>query len=116
MKKIFILLSLFLLTSCGLYKKIPVYEKSYYGYEQKELAINDAYWWADAYNAGAVPMEDWLTYQSYVKEGYQIERVFQKVWDDKTELTIIYTTCICDSISYHLLVQYRTKNKSLWIQ
>lgn len=113
MKRFLIFLSLLFLTSCGIYKKIPVYQKSYYGEEEKATAINDVYWWLDAYNFDSIPFEDWLTFQEYVEGGYMIERVFQKKWDEKTEFVINFTTCVCDSLSYHIYVLERTKDRRL---
>jgi len=108
-KLIFIFLSLFFLTGCIIYQKIPVYEKSY---TSREEALVDAYWWLDGYKADSVPLEDWLKYQSYTDNGYLIERIFQQVWDEKTEMIVTLTTCICDSTTYHLLVLMRTRDRN----
>jgi hypothetical protein len=118
MKKflLFVFLSFLFLAGCSLYKQIPVYQRSYYGSENKEEAINDVYWWLDAYNAEPIPLEDWITYQQYVEDGYEIERIFQKNYSKDTEIIIVYTTCMCDSLSYHILVKMRTKNKALRMQ
>ena len=104
------------MVGCSLYKNVPVYQKSYYGPDKEKEALNDVYWWMDAYRYDPVPLEDWLQFQDYVEDGYKIERVFQRKWNDETEIIMIHTTCICDSTSYHVLIKYRTKDKSLWIQ
>ena len=111
MRKFFIFLSLLFLMSCGIYKKTVVYQKSYFGEDAKITATNDVYWWMDAYNKEPIPFEDWLTYQEHVEDGYMIERVYQSIWDDKTEIVINFTTCVCDSLSYHIMVLQRTKDK-----
>ena len=113
MKKFFIFLSLLLLIGCSLYKKVPVYQKSY-TFEERVLAIEDAYWWVDAYNGDSVALNDWIVFQKYIDDGYMIEKVYQKKWDDKTEIIISLTTCICDSTTYHLSVIRRSKNRGLW--
>lgn len=113
MRKFFIFLSLFLLLgACSIYKKVPVYQKSF-SFDQREEAIKEAYWWMDAYKADSIPMEDWFIYQNYLDDGYSIEKVFQKRWDEKTEIVISLTSCMCDSTTYHLLVLKRSKDKKV---
>lgn len=109
MKKFLLFLSLLFLSGCILYQKLPIYENSY---TSREAAINDAYWWLDGYKADSIPLDDWLKYQSYTEDGYLVERVFHKTWDEKTEIVITLTTCVCDSTTYHLLVLMRTWDKN----
>lgn len=76
------------------------------------MAIEDIYWWMDGYKADSIPLEDWITYNSYTNDGYLIERVYHKKWDEKTEIVLTFTTCMCDSTTYHLSVVMRTKDKN----
>jgi type III secretory pathway component EscR len=113
MKKLFIFLSFIFLISCSVYQKYPVYEKTYSGKNAKIEATNDIHWWLDAYKTEPIPFDDWLTFQKYTDDGYMIERIYQKKWDDSTEVMIIFETYISDTVSYNVSVIQRTKNKSL---
>jgi hypothetical protein len=111
MKKFLVFLSLLFLMGCSVYQKVPVYQKSY-NTSQKEAALSDLYWWMDSYKADSVPLSDWLTYQSYMESGYFIERVYQRKWNDKTEVVINFTTFMGDSVTYNIFILQRTKDKS----
>lgn len=113
MKKLFVILSFLFLISCSVYQKYQVFNKSYSGENSKATAINDAYWWIDSYKSDTIPLDDWMTFQKYTDDGYMIERIFQKRWDDSTEVTILFKTFISDTISYNVSVIQRTKDKSL---
>ena len=113
MKRFFIFLSLLLLTSCSFYKKIPVFQKSY---ESNEivLAVEEAYWWMDAFNGDSIPLQNWIQSFRYVDDGYMVEKVWQKKYDEVTEVIITFTSCMCDSTTYHLSVIKRTKDRDQW--
>jgi len=111
MRRFFIFLFLLFLLGCGVNSKTVVYQKSYYGDGARIEAANDALWWLDAYKKDSIPFEDWLTYQEYVGGGYKVERVYQGIWNDKTEIIINFTTCVCDSLTYHVMVLQRTKDR-----
>jgi hypothetical protein len=65
----------------------------------------------ELYKSQPIPIEEWMSYNFYEDDGYCIERIYQKKWDDKTEIVFILRTLVSDSLSYDLKINIRTRDK-----
>jgi len=73
--------------------------------------MKDVYWYLDTFNSDSIPISEWLFMQRYTDEGYQIERLYQKRLDRKTEFLFLIDTYVSDSINYKFSILMRTKEK-----
>jgi hypothetical protein len=112
MKRFLIILSFLFLVNCVGPKPLTIHDKNY-SFDQREEMKNDVYWYLDAYNSDSIPFYDWITYQKYIDNGYRIERVHHKRWNDSTEIRFTLKSSMADSTIYNFKVELISSEKHL---
>ena len=101
MKKLILLLVLFLLVSCNKYVTKNIYEGRY---ATEEIAISDVYTQLDAYELDSIPLDEWITNQLYADTTVILQRTVRKIVDEKTNYTFTLTYFQYPSDSYYQFV------------
>ena len=91
MKKIFLILSFFLLISCSRYYMINVHERVY---TDEASALKDVYGQLHKYEVDSIPLNDWIT-NIMMEDTVTIEqRILRKTIDKHTNYTFVLTEYI----------------------
>lgn len=114
MKKLFLILILFLLaSSCTVMKTINVYQK-YYSGTQESQSITDVYSQLKEHQVDSISLDRWLTLQAKNDDGYILQKTASSIENEKTSWKFIYTKhVIPDSSFYSIKVLVSTKDKGL---
>lgn len=110
MRKIFLLIALFLVISCSVTRTYEIHKK-YYSLGQTEQITKDIYDLVKIHNADSIPLKDWLYIGSSSENENTSKRVFSQIDKDK-ELVFVFTIHETkDSSFYDFSIYARIKEK-----
>ena len=110
MKKFLAILSLIFLIGCSSYKNLTIFQKEYPG-SAYEYLVSDVYQNIEFYEFDSIPFSEWMQFQSYTKDDYIIEKLYQKKYNDTTEFLFSVETYVEKSFKYKFTVIMRTREK-----